>query len=83
MSERVDLSYNEDCFAFNNKKRSCEILKQFYSSGSYNQCLGCTFYKTREQHKSDLIQAAEKAREKYGRSSYAYETARKIAERMR
>ena len=62
MSERVDLSYNEDCFAFNNKKRSCEILKQFYSSGSYNQCLGCTFYKTKNRFNMDRAAADKRLR---------------------
>ena len=40
------LTYNEDCFAFNEVNRSCAILKRFYSYARFYQCAGCPFYKT-------------------------------------
>ena len=82
MSEKVELRYNEDCFAFNSQKRSCEILKQFYSCCSRDQCRGCAFYKPREQYKSDLIRAAGTVLEKYGASSSEYELASRAVDRM-
>ena len=80
MSEKVELRYNEDCFAY--RPGWCSALKGFYSPADKYQCRGCPFYKTREQYKSDLIRAAGTVFEKYGASSSEYELASRAVDRM-